>query len=169
MSLKGSFLLSAFPLHLLIALAKGVYSGVEVFFSCIKSLYIFLWNLEYYGFLESGPKNRQTIQFLKKWWSLPILVCRCCCKYPKFWRKIVWRHLVFAFSKKPIRDSNFSTILLVMSFLVVFLLTYLFFSSCLCLHWRNERHFLEKKKYLSVLHQTHTTLESRSNNINADI
>ena len=99
-----------------------------MFFFCIKSLYIFLCNLEYYGCLESGPKNRRTIQFLKKWWSLPILVCRCCCKYPKFWRKIFWRHLVFAFSKKPIRDSNFSTILLVMSFLVVFLLTYLFFS-----------------------------------------
>ena len=59
-------MLSAFPLHLLIALAKGVYSGVEVFFSCIKSLYIFLWNLEYYGFLESGPKNRQTIQISQK-------------------------------------------------------------------------------------------------------
>ena len=142
-----------------------------MFFFCIKSLYIFLWNLEYYGFLESGPKNRLTIQFLKKWWSLLILVCRCCCKYPKFWRKIFWRHLVFAFSKKPIRDSNSSTKLLVMTFLVVFSPYLSFFSSCLCLHWR---HFLEKQKYLSVLHQTHNlysyiTLESSGNNINADI
>lgn len=144
-----------------------------MFFFCIKSLYIFLWNLEYnYGFLESGPKNRQTIPFifsknggLFRFWFVDVV-----CKYPKFWRKMFWTHLVFGFSKKPIRDSNSWTKLLVMSFLVVFLLTYLFFSlSCLCLHWRNERHFLEKQKYLSVLHQTHTTLESSGNNINADI
>ena len=140
-----------------------------MFFFCIKSLYIFLWNLEYYGFLESGPKNRQTIQISQKMvvssYSGFVDVVA---SIQSFEGKCFWRHLVFAFSKKLKRDSNFSTILLVMSFLVVFLLTYLFFS-CLCLHWRNERHFLEKQKYLSVLHQTHTTLESSGNNINADI
>ena len=100
-----------------------------MFFFCIKSLYIFLWNLEYYGFLESGPKNRQTIQISQKMvvssYSGFVDVVA---SIQSFEGKCFWRHLVFAFSKKPIRDSNSSTKLLVISFLVVFLLTYLFFS-----------------------------------------
>ena len=122
-----------------------------MFFFCIKSLYIFLWNSEYnYGFLESGPKNRQTIPFifsknggLFRFWFVDVV-----CKYPKFWRKMFWRHLVFTFSKKPIRDSNSTTKLLVMSFLVVFLLTYLFFSLLSLLTLKEWETFSGKAKVL---------------------
>ena len=120
-----------------------------MFFFCIKSLYIFLWNLEYnYGFLESGPKNRQTIPFifsknggLFRFWFVDVV-----CKYPKFWRKMFWTHLVFGFSKKPIRDSNSWTKLLVMSFLVVFLLTYLFFLSLVFAYIEGMRDIFWKSK-----------------------